>query len=108
MIVGVTLALCSVAAGADTRAADTVTRTVTVSGEAELRVVPDEVVMTFGVETHDLELTTSRMQNDERVGRIFTALAAADIEKKHIVPDASSGWPGFDIGHTNIAFCQWF
>jgi len=103
-IVIMTLAWCSMATVGDTRADGSVDRTVTVSGEAELRIVPDEVVMTFGVETHDMELTTSRMQNDERVERIFAALAAADIEKKHIKTEYLNIEPRYDSSYSGYKF----
>jgi len=50
-------------------------RLITVTGEAEVRVVPDEVILTLGVETWDKNLDTAKRRNDEIVKKVL-ALAA--------------------------------
>lgn len=50
------------------------TRTITVSGAAEVKVVPDEVVMTLSIETRNLKLAEAKKLHDERV-RATLALA---------------------------------
>ena len=45
------------------------TRTITVTGDAEVRVVPDEVMLTLGVQTWDKNLDKAKRQNDEIVAR---------------------------------------
>lgn len=52
-------------------------RVITVTGDAEVRVVPDEVVLTLGVETLDVELDAAKRQNDNIVK------AAIDLAKQH-------------------------
>jgi uncharacterized protein YggE len=52
-------------------------RLITVTGDAEVRVVPDEVVLTLGVETLDPELDAAKRQNDDIVK------AAIDLAKQH-------------------------
>jgi len=56
-------------------------RTISVSGESEIRVAPDEVVLTLGVETYHAQLAAAKADNDARVAAI---LAAA---RGHRVPD---------------------
>jgi uncharacterized protein YggE len=51
-------------------------RLITVTGDAEVRVVPDEVVLTLGVETQNLELDAAKRQNDDIVK------AAIDLAKQ--------------------------
>jgi uncharacterized protein YggE len=46
-------------------------RTVTASGDAEIRVVPDEVILTLGVETDDLDLGVAKEENDRRVEAVI-------------------------------------
>ena len=41
-------------------------RTINVTGDAEVRVVPDEVILTLGVETDDMEIDVAKRKNDER------------------------------------------
>ncbi len=40
---------------------------ITVNGQAEVKVVPDEVELSLGVETSDKSLEVSKSQNDGRV-----------------------------------------
>ena len=46
-------------------------RLITVTGRAEVRVIPDETVLTLGVETMNRDLALAKRQNDERVKKIF-------------------------------------
>jgi uncharacterized protein YggE len=60
---------------------------ITVNGEAEVRVPPDEVIITLGVETSDKELTEAKADNDERVKRIIGLLEGFGIKPEHIKTD---------------------
>ena len=44
---------------------------VTTTGEAEILVVPDEVVLTLAVETPSMQLSVAKQLNDEGVGWVF-------------------------------------
>ncbi|MBN1372336.1 MAG: SIMPL domain-containing protein [Anaerolineaceae bacterium] len=57
---------------------------ITVSGQAEVRVVPDEVVVTLGVETNDLSLAVARAQNDEIVAKVLQAAEAVGVAAKDV------------------------
>lgn len=57
-------------------------RLITVTGEAEVRVVPDEAILTLGVETWDKDLGIAKRLNDERIKRIV-ALA----KKNNVTPE---------------------
>ena len=50
-------------------------RLITVTGDAEVRVVPDEVILTLGVETWNKELNIAKQENDQRTQKII------DIDK---------------------------
>lgn len=90
------IVLLVVAAGGAPVAAQSITSTdraaprlITVSGEAQVNVVPDEVTLTLGVETSDKQLRTARRLNDERVKEVIAAagkrgVAAKDIQTDHI------------------------
>ncbi|MDD5093247.1 MAG: SIMPL domain-containing protein [Dehalococcoidia bacterium] len=65
-------------------------RTFTVTGEAEIRVVPDEVILTLGVETLDKDLNTARNQNDERIKRVLAGAAELGIAPKDVQTDYMS------------------
>jgi uncharacterized protein len=57
---------------------------ITVNGEAEVRVVPDEIILSLGVETSDRLLERSKTSNDERVKRILALGPAFGIDPKHL------------------------
>jgi uncharacterized protein YggE len=60
---------------------------VTVSGEAEVRVVPDEVILTLGVETWDENLAIAKRQNDDKVKAILALAQKYGVESKYIQTD---------------------
>jgi len=68
---------------------------VSVSGEAEVKVVPDEVVLRLGVETGDRDLSLAKKSNDERVARALAAVQKHEIEKRHVQTDHLSIEPRY-------------
>lgn len=62
-------------------------RRITVTGDADVRVVPDEVVLTLGVETDDLDLTAAKAENDARVARVVAAARDAELPDNLIRTD---------------------
>jgi uncharacterized protein YggE len=60
---------------------------VTTNGEAEIRVIPDEVIVSLGVETSNKLLGLSKNQNDERVKRIMAVAAKLGVDAKYIQTD---------------------
>lgn len=73
-------------------------RTVTVTGDADVNVVPDEVSVTFAIETRDKNLSEVKRQNDARVKNVMAALAAADVQAKDIKTDFLNLQPEYDEG----------
>ena len=84
------------------------TRLITVSGEAEVRVVPDEVILTVGVETHGLDLELAKRQNDERIEQIMATARDYGIEPKHIQTDQISIEPRYHDGYEKRDFIGFF
>jgi len=62
-------------------------RTVSVTGEAEVRVVPDEVVLTLGIETHDNQLAVAKSQNDAIVKKVLNLATEYGIASEHMQTD---------------------
>ncbi len=54
---------------------------ITVSGDAEIRVVPDEVVLVLGVESFDRDLGVAKESNDDDVEAVLA------VARRHQVPD---------------------
>ncbi|MEJ2068533.1 MAG: SIMPL domain-containing protein, partial [Deltaproteobacteria bacterium] len=46
-------------------------RLITVTGEAEVQVVPNQAILTLGVETGDRDLGIAKRENDERIKRVL-------------------------------------
>ena len=59
-------------------------RTITVSGEAVVRVEPDEVVIHFGIESHDEEIKIAQDENKEILNSAISVAADKGIEKEKI------------------------
>lgn len=71
-------------------------RQIQVNGDAEVRVVPDEVILTLGVETLDEDLQVAKNQNDEIVQNILKLAKKYDIDKKRVQTDYISIEPKYE------------
>jgi uncharacterized protein len=75
---------------------DPAPRTITVSAEAEIKAVPDEVVLTVGVETRHKNLAEVRRLNDARMKELMTAALGIGIVNKDIQTDYLNLQPEYD------------
>jgi uncharacterized protein YggE len=71
-------------------------RTITVSGEAEVKVAPDQVIVTLGVETRHKELAEVKRLNDQRVKDIVAALTTLGVASKDIRTDYLNLQPEYE------------
>jgi len=71
-------------------------RTVSVMGDAEVRVAPDEVILTLGVETWDKDLNTATEECDSRSKKIIEVVEAMGIRSAHIQTDHLSVEPRYE------------
>ncbi len=79
---------------------DPAPRTITVSGDAEMKVAPDEVVLTLGVETRHKELPEVKRLNDLRMKEVLAAALASGIASKDIRTDYLNLAPDYEFtGH---------
>jgi hypothetical protein len=60
---------------------------ITVTGQGEVRVAPDEVVFNVEVENTDKDLPTAKRMNDERVGKILTLARSYQIAPQNLQTD---------------------
>lgn len=60
---------------------------ISVSGEAEIRVVPDEVILSLGVETFNLALRPAKTQNDERIRATIAVARRLGVPAERIQTD---------------------
>jgi uncharacterized protein YggE len=74
-------------------------RTVTVTGEAEVRVVPDEVILTLGVETWDKNLERAKGENDRIVAQVLALAGEHGVPAEHVQTDYVSIDPRYRDGY---------
>ncbi len=70
-------------------------RTISVTGEAVVKVEPDTVVATFGVETYDNEIVAAKEQNKDVIQKAFAAVRELGIEENAIQTDHISIEPRY-------------
>src|SRR5262245_50501014 len=58
-----------------------------VSGAADVKVVPDEIVIRMGVESRDMSIDKAKQDNDERVRKILGIAKDAHIDSKDVQTD---------------------
>src|SRR5262245_45360580 len=63
------------------------TRTISVSGSAEVRVTPSLVNLVVGVETRNRSLSAAKTENDRRIQAIVRSMQALGVEAKDIQTD---------------------
>ncbi|HEY6171961.1 MAG TPA: SIMPL domain-containing protein [Candidatus Kapabacteria bacterium] len=71
-------------------------RTINVTGDAEVKVVPDEVVINMAVETNNTDLDKAREENDKKVSSILAMVKKLGVEDKFIQTDYLSVEPRYD------------
>jgi hypothetical protein len=83
-------------------------RLVTVTGDADVRVVPDEVILTLGVETWDENLDVAKQENDARVERLLALAARSGIQSQHVQTDHLSIEPRYTDEYVKRDFIGFF
>ncbi|MEW5692254.1 MAG: SIMPL domain-containing protein [Candidatus Hydrogenedentota bacterium] len=83
-------------------------RLITVTGDAEVRIVPDEVILTLGVETWNKDLGVAKSQNDECVKKVQAVAKKYKIEPKHIQTDYISIEPRYEDHWEHRKFVGYF
>lgn len=91
-------ALLSVAAGSALAAEKPELRTITVSGDADVKVVPDEVTLTLGVESFEKSIAAAKSVNDGRVKKVIAVARDLGIEQKHVQTDHLTIEPRYKDG----------
>jgi uncharacterized protein len=83
-------------------------RLITVTGEAVVKVVPDEVVLTLGVESSDKQLRVAKSLNDKRVEAVLAAAQKLGIPAKNIQTDHISIEPRYRDSYEQRDFIGYF
>jgi uncharacterized protein YggE len=83
-------------------------RLITVTGEAEVQVAPNQAILTLGVETWDKDVSIAKKQNDESVEKIFALAKKHNVASGHIRIDHISIEPRYKDQHVRedfIGYC---
>lgn len=70
-------------------------RLITVTGDADVKVVPDEVLLTLGLETSDPDIARAKLLNNERVKGVLAIAKEFKIEPKYVQVDFISIDPSY-------------
>lgn len=70
-------------------------RIISVTGTAEIRVAPDEVTLTLGVDSHDKDLTLAKTDNDKRIKKLLALAQTAGVDPKNIQTSALTMGPEY-------------
>lgn len=71
---------------------------ISVSGSADVKVVPDEIDLNVGVETRDVNLQAAKKQNDDSIAAALNFLKQNDVAGKNIKTDYISIEPVYPDG----------
>ncbi len=63
------------------------TRTISVTGTADVMVMPDEAVFSFAVETSNVDINKAKSENDASIKKIKAITNEMKIDSKHVVTD---------------------
>ena len=96
LLLPILLACPLLSATAQTRVGAAAARNVNVSGSAEIKVAPDEILLNVGVETREVELAPAKRRNDERVAAALAFLARSGVPSKDVQTDFISIEPQFE------------
>jgi uncharacterized protein YggE len=81
---------------------------ITATGDAEVRVAPDEVILTLGVETWDKDLSKAKRENDKRVKAVLDLAKTYGVESKYIQTDHISIEPRYRDNYMQEDFIGYF
>src|SRR6185295_1264702 len=108
IIIGIALTLCIVLTSLNNVSAQgirpltqTTPGTISVSGDAQINVVPDKVLITLGVETTARNLADAKSENDAHIASVLALTQSFKIEAKDIQTDHITIQPKYDNSSLN-------
>ncbi|MEW6531530.1 MAG: SIMPL domain-containing protein [Thermodesulfobacteriota bacterium] len=100
--------LCAVATSCFAAEEAVPKRQIRVTGEAVVKVVPDEVLLRLGIETSDKILSHAKALSDQRVKAVTGALKKAGIDPKHMQTDFIHIQPRYKYDYSQQSFIGYF
>jgi uncharacterized protein YggE len=81
---------------------------ITVNGEAVVKVQPDQITLTFGIETWDKNILTAKQQNNEIMKKASVIIKESGIPEKNVQTDYLSVEPRYDNSYEKKNFIGYF
>ncbi len=81
---------------------------ITVNGEAVVRVQPDQIIITFGIETWDKNIMIAKQDNNDIMKKTVVVLKESGIEEKNIQTDYLSIEPRYENNYNKRVFLGYF
>ncbi len=81
---------------------------ITVNGEAVVKVQPDQIIITFGIETWDKDIMIAKQKNNDIMQKALKVIKDAGIQDKDIQTDYLSVEPRYDDSYEKKDFIGYF
>ncbi|MGB5530974.1 MAG: SIMPL domain-containing protein [Ignavibacteriaceae bacterium] len=81
---------------------------ITANGEAVVKVQPDEIIITFGIETWDKNIMVAKQENNDIMKKAIVVIKEAGIQDKEIQTDYLSIEPRYDDNYEKKNFIGYF
>lgn len=81
---------------------------ITVNGEVVVNVKPDKIVITFGIETNDNDISAAKQKNSEIMRKALVAIKECGVEEKNIQTDFLSIEPRWQREYASDRFLGYF
>ncbi|RPI74304.1 MAG: DUF541 domain-containing protein [Ignavibacteriales bacterium] len=81
---------------------------ITVNGEAVVKVEPDQIIITFGIETWDLNIMDAKQKNNEIMKQAVKGIQESGVPEKNIQTDHLSIEPRYDNDYNKKDFIGYF
>jgi len=81
---------------------------ITVNGEAVVKVQPDQIIITFGIETWDNDILIAKQENNKIMKKAIVVIKESGIEDKDIQTDYLSIEPRYENNYKKRNFLGYF
>ena len=81
---------------------------ITVNGEAIVKVRPDQILITFGIETWDKNIMIAKQGNNEIMKKATNVIRESDIDRENVQTDYLSIEPRYDDNYNKKNFIGYF
>ena len=81
---------------------------ITVNGEAVVKVQPDQIIISFGIETWDINIIAAKQENNDIMKKAVVVIKEAGIQDKDIQTDYLSIEPRYDDNYNKKNFIGYF